>query len=482
MRTTLARAAGAPENAFLLGCCVVVALVALVAGTLSCEKEKAPSAPVAEINAKHWVHSMIGPLETGSRVRYGQVAVGNTVTPVFDLTDGNQKSIDIPLSEGSHLLRLDLFDERADRMLYSGRKMLKIEKDDDIKTKLKVGVVNHEITTGIDMDIDGNSVDVSAVGTMSTHFWEEAFTYQWHWGDGSASGSGKSSTHSYNSGSFELRLHANDPHGAAVAVETVEFGACCTMDGRCRVLTEQACGQLANSRWFQDVQCEPDLCLYGACCDLSIGNPTSTCTVMYERDCLAEGDVFVGHGEPCSPSPCTNFSCCFPDGACEVLPGYECDQNGGTRGFEDTCGPYLCPVQWPENGHWYSRVHRSIYWDEAKAEAEGMMWEGVPGHLATITSEDENFFIWNTVIGGLGLWWLGGYQYDRQEPPNEAWRWVTDEEWDYENWHPGEPNDLDPGGGDEYLLEIYSGRWNDLGGPQTHSRYFIVEFPVGKHR
>ena len=44
---------------------------------------------------------------------------------------------------------------------------------------------------------------------------------------------------------------------------------------------------------------------------------------------------------------------------------------------------------WPENGHYYLIVDQTTTWQQARLLAEAMMFMGVQGQLATITSEDQ---------------------------------------------------------------------------------------------
>ncbi|MCX6834361.1 MAG: lectin-like protein, partial [candidate division Zixibacteria bacterium] len=54
-------------------------------------------------------------------------------------------------------------------------------------------------------------------------------------------------------------------------------------------------------------------------------------------------------------------------------------------------------VQWPVseggNGHWYAYLPSTLSWDQARAAAVRFEKDGVAGHLATVTSEAENSFI-----------------------------------------------------------------------------------------
>ncbi len=128
----------------------------------------------------------------------------------------------------------------------------------------------------------------------------------------------------------------------------------------------------------------------------------------------------------------------------------------------------------PENGHYYELVTDALTWNDAKSFAESQTVSGLSGHLATISNSAENQFISETFASqsSHGLW-IGGYQMPDAAEPGDGWRWVTDEPWEFTNWHTNEPNEL----GDEDFLEIWGdlGEWNDLG---DAFRRFVIEYDV----
>lgn len=105
------------------------------------------------------------------------------------------------------------------------------------------------------------------------------------------------------------------------------------------------------------------------------------------------------------------------------------------------------------NGHAYKFYDQSMPWNEAKACCESM-----GGHLATVTSAEEQDILSNMVKPGtFGDYWLGGNDLLSEG----VWQWVTGEDWSYQNWADGEPNNSS---GAEDCLHLYrqSGLWNDL--------------------
>ena len=139
------------------------------------------------------------------------------------------------------------------------------------------------------------------------------------------------------------------------------------------------------------------------------------------------------------------------------------------------------------NGHYYLIVDQTTSWQQARRLAESMMFMGVQGHLATITSEDENTFV-TTQLGDTAGAWLGGEQLPGSSEPAGGWQWITGEPWVYTNWDEGEPNNTYFGGwgkdatgqSEERLQYHHNGtHWNDLpDDPEVVTPRFIVEWDV----
>lgn len=107
------------------------------------------------------------------------------------------------------------------------------------------------------------------------------------------------------------------------------------------------------------------------------------------------------------------------------------------------------------NGNYYKVFHTKMKWASAKA-----FCEGVKGHLATITTAEENQFVYQLLRdAGQTDAHLGASDVETEG----VWKWVTGEAWSYTSWEPGEPN----GKTGENYLGYYSkyknGNWNDSG-------------------
>ena len=122
------------------------------------------------------------------------------------------------------------------------------------------------------------------------------------------------------------------------------------------------------------------------------------------------------------------------------------------------------PVRWVSNGHWYDVVDApAINWFEANAVANAKQFNGLKGHLVTITSAAENKFIVDTFRADIIRYrWIGGFQAENAPEPNGGWTWVTGEFWQYNFWAAGQPDNF---GGIENALILAFGEsslWNDL--------------------
>ena len=107
------------------------------------------------------------------------------------------------------------------------------------------------------------------------------------------------------------------------------------------------------------------------------------------------------------------------------------------------------PVINPDNGHLYQRFDTTMTWHDAKNYCES-----IGGYLATITSLKEQNFVYDN-LGSVSPndCWLGGTDEDLEG----EWSWITGENWGYNNWRSGEPNDC---GNEDYLSFFTPNSWS----------------------
>jgi hypothetical protein len=150
--------------------------------------------------------------------------------------------------------------------------------------------------------------------------------------------------------------------------------------------------------------------------------------------------------------------------------------------------PIYAQVYNPANGHYYELIESELSWYDARDAAAGMSYNGIQGHLATITSsQEENFVVGQWPCIGTddptshGLCgdeeahvWFGG----TDAATEGIWQWITGETWAYEDWASGEPNDND--GNEDCIVyrDEDGGYWNDEN--CNDSRWYLVEFDTAK--
>lgn len=140
-----------------------------------------------------------------------------------------------------------------------------------------------------------------------------------------------------------------------------------------------------------------------------------------------------------------------------------------------------------QTNNFYQGTTDFASWSTASANAAQAGLNGVPelkGHLATITSQAENDFVFGLLTSSS---WLGGSDNEVEG----QWRWVEGPEagqqfWQglvggsavngaYTNWGAGEPNQFfGPGNPENYAHMRADGFWNDL--PQTDNLNYIIEW------
>ena len=140
---------------------------------------------------------------------------------------------------------------------------------------------------------------------------------------------------------------------------------------------------------------------------------------------------------------------------------YNEDKNGssGKSGSSGKNG-YFC-----YRGHKYSVISSSTSWENANKEAKKL-----GGHLATITSKEENAAL-KTLVQSSGInVWIGATDKDKEG----TWKWVTGEEFSFSNWASGEPNDANSN--EDYVGIYYdSYTWNDYDNENSGVKGYILE-------
>ena len=104
--------------------------------------------------------------------------------------------------------------------------------------------------------------------------------------------------------------------------------------------------------------------------------------------------------------------------------------------------------------HYYQLYDLCMTWEEAQ-----MYCESIGGHLATITSQEENDFLFGYLTSlGYSSAFFGASDKDS----DGIWTWVTGEPFQYSNWHEGEPDNLYAEGHyGMFDFKYRDGTWND---------------------
>jgi hypothetical protein len=134
------------------------------------------------------------------------------------------------------------------------------------------------------------------------------------------------------------------------------------------------------------------------------------------------------------------------------------------------------PIEWKTtdggNGHHYqlsltleNAADHFLTWTQARARAQNLSFQGVSGHLVTITSAAENAFLVDRLLPAQRspAPLLGGFQPPGSAEPDGDWQWVTGEPFGYTNWGPHEPNEALPDA--DFLIffdQATVGTWNDV--------------------
>ena len=159
----------------------------------------------------------------------------------------------------------------------------------------------------------------------------------------------------------------------------------------------------------------------------------------------------------------------------------EYEESGNDDVSEEDDKNYNFPdnvVEDPKTGHHYAFYNYNDEGLQPDFNAWEHFCERQGGHLATITSPEENDFIYQYLKDSGKKLAFFGYTDEESEG---NWRWVTGEEVTFENWAPGQDNNgsttktKEPENYAQFSKDTLDGQWNDARVPQN-SHLFICEW------
>jgi hypothetical protein len=137
----------------------------------------------------------------------------------------------------------------------------------------------------------------------------------------------------------------------------------------------------------------------------------------------------------------------------------------------------------PTNGHFYRPVSSGTTYTNARAAALNTTFKGQRGYLVTITTADEDAFVFNNVPQ-TNIWFAltdeaveGQWRIDAGPEAGTLIKTSNGQftgnlQGQYNNWAPGEPNNS---GNEDYAVTKWNGsQWNDL--PNNFSCPYVIEY------
>jgi len=134
----------------------------------------------------------------------------------------------------------------------------------------------------------------------------------------------------------------------------------------------------------------------------------------------------------------------------------------------------------PTNGHFYRPISTGVFYSQSKINAAATTFKGQRGYLVTITSSDEDLFIYNNVPQS-NIWFAltdsiteGTWRIDDGPEKGTIVRiGTTNQQGVYNNWAGGEPNNW--AGNEDYAVTKWGGsQWNDLN--SNYNNPYVIEY------
>jgi hypothetical protein len=138
------------------------------------------------------------------------------------------------------------------------------------------------------------------------------------------------------------------------------------------------------------------------------------------------------------------------------------------------------------NGHYYQWIPmHGVEFDKALSWSKDCRFAGAKGHLATITSQQENDFLGNH-RGMIGSAWIAATDRDQEG----VWKWVAGDEagdvfftvgeapdkYGFHHWAENEPNDHNEEEDFAVFGWVSESNWNDLADRSGRVDGFLVEY------
>lgn len=128
------------------------------------------------------------------------------------------------------------------------------------------------------------------------------------------------------------------------------------------------------------------------------------------------------------------------------------------------------PSTWSKNGHQYQVFTDATNWDEAQKKCKER-----GGHLVTITSLEENNYVYDLVSrADIQRCWIG---LRRSSDHDNAWEWITGEKITLFNW---DTSTGQPENNSETIAGFYDfgelGKWHDINTTDSRVNAYVCEW------